>query len=253
MNKRQDQIIEILKLKKNVSIDYLCQTLTYSRSTIRRDIMGLEEIGLVKRDKGYVGLLVSGSKEKHFKIRNRENLDKKKIIAELAIDFITDGMSIFLDASSTVLQLCPYLCQYKNLTVVTNGIEIADYLIKYSTVEIFMVGGYVREGSTAVVGEPAIDYMKQFNLDLAILSANGLDEKGFYEPSLQQSIAKRCMIENADMSIVLCDSSKMGQRYKFTLAYYDEVSYLITDSEPPLSVQEGAHKSNCEIIYLGKE
>ncbi|MEG0326249.1 MAG: DeoR family transcriptional regulator [Cellulosilyticaceae bacterium] len=112
MDTRQNKIIEILRIKKNVSIDYLCQSLSYSTSTIRRDVITLQEMGLVKREKGNVRLLVTSSKEKHFKIRAKENIDKKRVICGLAKDFITDGMSIFLDASSTVLQLVPILAEY---------------------------------------------------------------------------------------------------------------------------------------------
>ncbi|MGL6173149.1 MAG: DeoR/GlpR family DNA-binding transcription regulator [Cellulosilyticaceae bacterium] len=252
MNIRQEKILEILKVKKNISIEKLCEILAYSSSTIRRDIIALQEMGLVKRDKGNVRLLVSNSKEKHFKLRSAENLDKKKIIAELVTDFITDGMSIFLDASTTTLQICSNLTKYKNLTVVTNGIEIVHYLIHHSTVEIFMVGGYVREGSSAIIGEPAIDYIKQFNLDLCIVACTGIDEGGFYEPSLQQSIVKQNMIKQAQTSIMLCDSSKFNQKFKFTLAQYYEIDYLITDEKPLDEIEREAEFNNCEIIYPEK-
>lgn len=252
MSTRKDQIIEILNTKKAVSIDYLCQNLSYSISTIRRDVIALEEMGLVKREKGNVRLLLTGSKEKHFKIRSRENLDKKAIICQLAKDFITNGMSIYLDASSTVLQLVPILAEYSNITIVTNGIETAHALIQIPNIEVFMAGGYVREGSSAIVGEPAVDYIKQFNLDLCILSCNGVDEKGFYEPSMQQSIAKKHMIERADTTIILCDSTKIGQKYKFTLAEYNEIDYFITDKKPTLAICKAAEAADCEIVSLDK-
>ncbi|MEG1278213.1 MAG: DeoR/GlpR family DNA-binding transcription regulator [Cellulosilyticaceae bacterium] len=252
MDTRQNQIIEILRIKKNVSIDYLCQSLSYSTSTIRRDVITLQEMGLVKREKGNVRLLVTSSKEKHFKIRAKENIDKKRVICGLAKDFITDGMSIFLDASSTVLQLVPILAEYKNITVVTNGIEIAHALIQIPDIEIFMSGGYVREGSSAIVGEPAIDYIKQFNLDLCILSCNGVDKKGFYEPSMQQSIVKKYMMKQAEMTIMICDSTKVGNKYKFTLAEYNEIDYFITDKKPIAEIYETAAEANCEMIYADK-
>lgn len=249
MNDRQNKIIEILKSKKEVPIAFLCENLSYSTSTVRRDVIALQEMGLVKRNKGNVRLMVSNSKEKHFKLRNRENVEKKEYIAELALDFIADGMSIFLDGSSTALEFCKKLVPYKNLTIVTNGLEIAHYLIHHSVTEVFMAGGYAREGSSAIVGEPAVEYIKQFNLDLCILSCSGVDEKGFYEPSMQQSIVKKQMIERAETSIMLCDSTKFNQKYKFSLAEYEEIDYFITDKEPPSAICMVAESDDCEIIF----
>lgn len=249
MNERQQKIIEILRQKKKSTIDTLCQTLSYSRSTIRRDIISLEQIGIIKKEKGSIHLLTTTSKEKHFKLRSLENIEKKQQIARLTIDFITDGMSIFLDASSTTFQLCTLLTHYTNLSVVTNGIEIAHYLINHSSIEVFMVGGYIRDGSSSVVGEPAIDYINQFNLDLCIVSCTGLIPKGCYEPSLQQAMTKRAMMANANLVLMLCDSSKFENTYKFKLSAFDSLDYLITDCKPNPSLCEAMTHASCEVIY----
>lgn len=252
MNERQIKIIDFLKMKKTISIDTLCKELSYSRSTIRRDLIALEDIALIARSKGNVTLQTCTSKEKHFLIRNQENLDKKQLITQSALDFLTDGMSVFLDASSTTLQLCPSLSHYKNMTIITNGIEIAHALLPLPNIEVFMAGGYARENSSAIVGEPAIDYLKQFNMDLCILSCTGLDEKGFYEPSLQHSLVKQCVLRQAALNIMLCDSTKFDQKYKFTLAAYHQLNYLITDKKPPEHICQAAFENNCELIYCLK-
>lgn len=249
MNTRQEQILEILKQKKAISTDHLSDLLVYSHSTIRRDLITLEEMGLVKREKGSVRLILTNTKEKHFKLRNKEHLPEKIAICNLSKDFLTDGMSIFLDCSSTILHLCPILAQYKNLTVVTNGIEAAYQLLQNTSVDLFIAGGYTREGSSGIVGESAIDYIKQFNLDLCLLSCHGFDEHGFYEPSMQQALVKKQMIEKSKLSLMLCDHSKVHQNYKFHLASYDQIDYLLTDKEPPKPILDAAMGSNCEIIY----
>lgn len=249
MNTRQEQILEILKQKKAISTDHLSDLLVYSHSTIRRDLISLEEMGLVKREKGSVRLILTNTKEKHFKLRNKEHVSEKITTCNLSKDFLTDGMSIFLDSSSTVLHLCPILSQYKNITVVTNGIEAAYQLLHNSSVELFITGGYSREGSSGIVGESAIDYIKQFNLDLCVLSASGFDENGFYEPSMQQALVKKQMIEKSKLSLMLCDSSKVNKNYKFHLTSYSQIDYLLTDLEPPKIILDAAIGSNCEIIY----
>lgn len=144
-------------------------------------------MGLVKREKGSVRLILTNTKEKHFKLRN-------------------------------------------------------------TSVDLFIAGGYTREGSSGIVGESAIDYIRQFNLDLRLLSAHGFDEDGFYEPSMQQALVKKQMIEKSQLSLMLCDSSKVHQNYKFHLTSYDQIDYLLTDKEPPRPILDAAMRSNCEII-----
>lgn len=249
LNIRQGQILEILKQKKAISIDHLSSVLSYSHSTIRRDLIILEEMGLVQREKGFVRLILTNTKEKHFKLRNKEHIPEKNAICNLVKDFLTDGMSLFLDSSSTVLQLCPLLAKYKNITVVTNGVEIAYELMHNSSVELFITGGYTREGSSGIVGESAIDYIKQFNLDLCVLSCNGFDEKGFYEPSMQQALVKKQMLENAKITLMLCDSSKIHTQYKFHLTSYKELDYLLIEQTPPKTILDAASNGDCEIIH----
>lgn len=253
MNERQKKIMEILEAKKTIPVHYLCDVLSYSRSTIRRDLIELEEMGLIRREKGMVNLKVGRTKERPFKLRNLENKLQKQNLCVIAKDFITDGTSLFLDASSTVLQMAPLLKAYDNLTVVTNGIELAYELIQMPNIELFMVGGYVREGTSAIVGESALEYISQFNLDVCIFSCNGLDEQGLYEPSMQQAITKKKMIEHAEMCILLCDETKLGKKYKFTLAEYSEVDYIVCEGEFPEEWAKAIKETGCEILKAESE
>lgn len=83
-------------------------------------------MGLVQRGRGRVELLVTSSRERHHLLRAGERVEEKKRIAALAADFLSDGMALFLDASTTVRQICPLLRPFQHLTVVTNGLETAQ-------------------------------------------------------------------------------------------------------------------------------
>lgn len=248
MNERQKELVEWLKHKKALTLEEIAKHLAYSTSTIRRDIGVLQDIGLLKLEKGIVKLTLSSSKEKHFKLRNLENSSEKEEIAKLCEDFFRDGMSIFLDGSSTILKVCPILAKYKNITVVTNGVEVAHELMQYAHVEVFMTGGYIRSGTSSIVGEPAMAFIKQFNLDLTILSCSGIDEDAIYDASLQQAYVKKCMLEQAHIRLLLCDSSKFNQVYKFTLGTLRDVDYLLTNALPSVRLEEQARRFECEIL-----
>ncbi|MEG0318916.1 MAG: hypothetical protein RR627_03340, partial [Niameybacter sp.] len=114
--------------------------------------------------------------------------------------------------------------------------------------EVFMAGGYVRESSSGIVGESSLEYIKQFNLDLAILSCAGVDEKGFYEPSMQQAFVKKQMLEQTKLSLMLCDHTKFETNYKFNLASYAQVDYLLTTASPSPTILKASQEQACEIL-----
>ena len=103
INERKREIVESLNQHNGfASINYLSKKLYASRSTIRRDLMSLEEDGILKRSHGYVSLVVKSAKESPISMRQIENLDKKQIIARKMEPLIKDGMVIFLDSSCTL-------------------------------------------------------------------------------------------------------------------------------------------------------
>ena len=129
LNTRQEQLLNLLKQKKTIAIPHLADLLSYSASTIRRDLILLEEMGLVKRDKGNVSIIVTTTKEKHFKLRNQEKIFFiEQTLAQLATDFITDGSSMFLDSKvqqsysfvpySITIKILPLLPMVSKLLIV---------------------------------------------------------------------------------------------------------------------------------------
>ena len=248
MNTRQLELMERIKEKKALPLEALAKEVAYSVSTIRRDVMLLEEVGLVKLEKGMVKLVVSTAREKHYKLRSLEHTHGKGAIAKLCQDFLADGMSIFMDSSSTVLQVCKVVAQYKDITVITNGVEIAYELMQYPNVEVFIAGGYIKPHTSSIIGEPAIHYLEQFNFDLAFLSCAGIDDKRIYEASLQQTYVKRGVMARTKVNVLLCDSSKTYKSYKYTLGTLQEIDYLLMDEVPPKAIVEVAEKMDCEVV-----
>ena len=109
-NVRKQQILDVLNKCNGIStIDSLCRRVYASRSTVRRDLIALEEEGTIKRSHGYVSVIVKSANESPIGMRRIENLDKKQIIVGKAAPLLKDDMVIFLDSSSTVCQLAPML------------------------------------------------------------------------------------------------------------------------------------------------
>lgn len=248
-SERSNKIMELLKVKKILSIDHLCNELFCSKATLRRDLLELEDMGLINRVRGGVSLVVSGNSEYSYTFREMENRDSKLYICQLAADFLSDGMSIFMDSSSTVLNICPYLKEKKHITVVTNGIATAFNLIENQCAETYIAGGYIKNASTSIVGEHAASYFDKYNADLAILSCRGIDADGLYEANQQQAFVKQHMIANAKKTIVLCDSSKLGKNFFYKLTSFHNISAVITEIKPQEDILKSILSADCELIY----
>ena len=246
---RLAKIISILKIKKNMTNFDLCKHLFCSQSTLRRDLIKLEKDDLIRRTHGGASINSNSNSEFSYFFRETEHIDEKEYICNIANDFITHGQALFLDPSSTVNKLCDHLEDYSNLIIVTNGLRNALHLSKVEQVKVFIVGGEVKNNSTAVLGEVAGTFLKNFKADIAFISCRGADLDGIYEADLNQALFKRHMIENAKKTILLCDSSKFNSTHFFKLTTYHNIDVLITNKKLDASYQEALEKCDCEIIY----
>ena len=228
---RKEQILDILKMKKAVSVEELCQTLYTSGATIRRDLQMLEKDGMIKRTHGGAVLLEGNSTETPLVLRESENSQKKQAISELAVTHIADGMTLFLDSSSTASYIIRQLPPFKGLKVITNGIKTASLLSEYKNIKTYCTGGIIRDNSRSLVGHAAENFISQFNADIAFMSCRGMSvDKGATDPSDEEAYIKKEYIKNSDKRILLCDTTKIGVNYFCKVAPLNEFDFIITNS-----------------------
>ena len=122
-DQRREEIRRIILRHESVRVTDLAQTLNVTPETIRGDLTFLEEKGFLYRSRGTASLRLSGA-EPPMELRMRENTDAKKAISEAAFDLVKDDMVIYFSASSTALYLGKLLVLRKNITVVTNSIDM---------------------------------------------------------------------------------------------------------------------------------
>lgn len=239
IHERKREIVEHLNQHNGIaSMNYLCKRLYASRSTIRRDLLSLEEDGILKRSHGYVSLIVKSAKESPIGMRQIENQDKKQSIAKKTDSLIKDGMVIFLDSSSTVCQLAPILKTKHNITIITNGINIANELSHAQNLTCFLCPGVLKHQSLSIVGEFTSEFIKNFHAELAILSCKAIRENGVFEGDDSQGLVKKSMMENADKTILLCDTTKENAVGFFKTSDFDKLSCLISDASFSPSLQK---------------
>ncbi len=246
---RKERIIELIKNSGgSCNTNYMCKKLFASRSTIRRDLIALEEEGIIQRQHGSIRLMIESASETSATMRKMINQDKKNLIAKLARDYIKDNMVIFLDSSSTVSTLAPILTQFKNLTVITNGLNIAGHLANASSIKCYICPGVIKNKSMSIIGEYASRFLENFRADLVFFSTKALHPDGLFEGDDSQALCKRRMIENANKKILLCDNTKEYSSAYFKLCTYADVDILISNDMLSEALSASIRGQNCEIV-----
>ncbi len=248
---REDQIIKILKKQNSISVNELSKILFASTSTIRRDLTNLENKGLVVRTFGGVYLSKNTfNKETPFKYREETNVIEKRNLCQKALAYIKDNMSLFLDSSTTILQIVHYLNNFKNLTIITNGFEIANEILNNTKHQVILTGGIIQTNSNSMLGTITNSVLNNLHADLSILSSTGIDiDFGVSESTLDQSEAKKIMNKNSDMCIYLVDDSKFNKKGINKTSSLIDIDIIITNKKPNDEFIKYFKDNNIKIIY----
>lgn len=226
LNSRQKKILEKINNTGSVRVAELSETLYFSEMTIRRDLQMMEKEGLLKRVHG--GAVMNESEFKYpMWYRMEINKEQKKVLALRAKKYLRDGQVIFFNSSSTLSYLLPYLRQYKNLTVITNSVNILFQTSKMH-IPCFLTGGRYNEIEGSLSGRQAEVFLKTINPDIAFLSCEALSEDGQVTDG-DADIAEidKIAVERAKTSVLLMDRSKKGALLTYTVCRTDDFTEVI--------------------------
>lgn len=248
---RRKKLLSLLKKHKNMRNADLQKKLYCSSSTLRRELIQLEKEGLIRRYRG--GVVFEVEQNHTIALHYRENVMvvPKKHIAEIASIFIGEGMCIFVDSSSTVKALLPYLGTLSNCVVLTNGLLIAYELLQScsESTKIYMLGGEVIKDAESVIGDYGNSFLEIFNIDLFFLSSTGLDTDGIYEANFSQALFKKKIMRLANQTILLVDHTKFGKKHAYKFSDWTSFESIVTDMPPSQEYIILAKNSSTELLY----
>jgi len=232
MHNRKDLILEILRNHSRfVTVEQLSEKLFVSGATIRRDLSELERSKLIRRTRGGAILMESISNETPMVLREGRNEMEKQIIAAIARDYVKDGMTIFLDSSSTVFTFARNLGHLSNLTIITNNLKILWLLSEQKGVTLICAGGRLKERSMSFFGESTVQFISRLNADAAFVSTIGFTfENGSSEGSEDECFVKRAYIANSREKYLLADTTKLGKEFIYRTAPLSAYTRVITES-----------------------
>lgn len=209
---RQAKIILFLEKEKSITVTDLSHRFSVSVDTIRRDLKQLEERDLIIKTHG--GVMMKDHNLKSTKVTFRQDIltKEKKVIALKALDYIKDGDIIFLDGSSTTLQVIPYLTM-KDLTIVTNSIYTAHEVLENSIeCTLHVIGGSILQNIGSAINASSHQYLTEFKFKKAFISCCSVDfEEGYFDINSEEAIMKRLIIERSEHIYWLLDHTKFNQ------------------------------------------
>lgn len=248
---RKNAILSRLSEEGRVVVSPLAKEFGVTEETIRRDIDRLAKEGLAK--KTYGGAVSAGSAQTAdlpYQVRKHANVERKERIAEKIAQMISDGDRIMLDASSTVFCLVKKLKQKKNLTVITNSVEILLELSDIPGWTVLSTGGTLKEGALSLVGSSAEKMIRGYHVDIAVCSAKGLDaEMGITESSERDAEIKQVIFAAADRRILALDATKFGRISFVRVCGMEAVDTIVTDERPSDEWMERLAGQNIDVIY----
>jgi len=236
VEERQSKILGHVAEKGEIKIQEICEMFEISDMTARRDLNDLDRRGLLRRVHGGAVASLGRSYEPPFQSRSTKNEALKKAIGAKASELIFDGDSLALDVGTTTLEVARHLSQKRNLTILTNCLQIANLLVGSLSLEVearlIITGGIIRPRELSMIGSITQDVYRSFHTDKAFIGIGGISiENGLTEYNIEDSEIKKILLQNAREKIIVADSSKLGETTFNTVGPLEAVDTIITDSE----------------------
>lgn len=249
---RQRAIADRVQERGSVRAAELAALFDVTGETIRRDLMALEERGILRRAHG--GAVAAAGAETSFTQRLGVREAEKIAIAERAADLVDDGMRILVDSGTTTLAFARLLRQKRGLVVVTNALSHASELLRNPETTVILTGGVIRRSTLGTVGELAVDGLRQLRVDRAFVAIHSVcAAAGLTYPTFEEVGVKRAMIETATDVTLLVDSSKVGRTSLFLVAPMSDVTRMVTDCQVDADEVARIQETGVEVLVAAND
>ncbi len=227
-SERRDELLRIIRDRGYLNATAASRELGVDSSTIRRDLSRLHQLGLIERSHGgAVG--TRDEAEVPYDVKISKLVPEKQAIGILTASLIPDGSTIILDSGSTSLMVARALLGHRDLTVITPDIRVAAELITRPDVRLIVPGGEGVPETTTVVSQEAVESMRRYHVDVAVIASDALDLDGATNMNGAVVPLKRTMLGAARRRILVADNSKFGRRKLVKVAAVEEFSDIVTD------------------------
>jgi DeoR family glycerol-3-phosphate regulon repressor len=245
---RQGEILDIARETGRVSVDDLARRFDVTPQTIRKDLNDLCDRRLMSRVHGGA-VIDSGVANLSYEARRFVAYEEKVRIGRRAASLVPNRSSLFINIGTTTEEVANALQDHENLLVITNNLNVAMQLRRHPSIEVIVAGGPVRRSDGAVVGSAAVDLIRQFKVDTAVIGVSAIDEDGaLLDFDYREVRVAQAIIENARRVILVADRSKLDRTAPCRIGHLDQVHVFVTDHLPSMPLRELCRTRGIELI-----
>ena len=233
-NPRQINLLDTVRARGTVTVEQLAEMLGVTLQTVRRDVQGLADKGLLTRFHGGVRVPSSTTENIGYSQRASLNAEGKARIARAVAEQVPNDCSLILNIGTTTEAIAQQLLRHTGLRVITNNLNVAAILSNNPNCEVIVAGGLVRSRDRAIVGEATIDFIRQFKGDIALIGVSSIESDGSLRDfDLREVKVAQAIIAQAREVWLAADASKFNRPAMIELATLSRIDCLFTDADPP--------------------
>ena len=243
-NPRQVALLEEVRTRGAVSVERLASRLNVTMQTVRRDVQRLSEAGMLLRFHGGVSLPRQAPAVSAWKERQALRADAKARVARSVAAAIPEGATLMMGVGTTVEAVARELLNKPGLTVITYNLHVATLLSEHSDCKVHVAGGILRGRDNALEGDSAVQFLKQYKVDIGIISALGIDPDGtIRDRDHRDRPVIEAVHEQARESWLVADSSKFNQQALAEVTSLQKMDRVFTEALPPQHITQLLHEA----------
>lgn len=247
-NARQQQILDIARSAGRVTVDDLATRFEVTPQTIRKDLNELCDQRLLSRIHGGA-IISSGVENVGYEARRFISQDEKRAIGAAAAAIIPNNTSLFINIGTTTEEVARALLDHEGLLVITNNINVANILYRHERIEVIVAGGPVRRSDGGIIGGAAVDFIRQFKVDHAVIGTSAIDEEGaLLDFDYREVRVSQAIIGNAREVILVSDRLKFERSAPVRIGHISQVDVFVTDALTSAPVAELCRASGVRVI-----
>ncbi len=236
---RLEKMEEYIRSSSSVSLDQLCDVFGVSKNTVRRDVAQLLQTrGDLKKIYGGVAVQRSAMLPPPFTERLSVNQSVKSRLGALAASYVQDGDIIYVDSGTTTCHIIDHLKEVKDVTVVTNSLEVINRAIPIPGLTVLSLSGKLNRKTLSFTGQSTIEVLEDFNIGKAFMAANGLTvENGATQSTSIEFAIKKMVVGCSKEVVMMLESRKFNVVSLMTYCKLEQIDRIITDALPPEDFQ----------------
>jgi DeoR family glycerol-3-phosphate regulon repressor len=226
---RRQEILALARVQGRLTVEDLASRFAVTPQTIRKDLKELCDQRLLSRVHGGA-IIASGVENVEYEARRFVAQEEKRAIGIAAAALIPNNSSLFVNIGTTTEEVARALLDHQGLLVITNNINVATILYRHPRIDVIIAGGPVRRSDGGVIGAAAVDFIRQFKVDHAVIGASAIDEGGaLLDFDYREVRVSQAIIENARHVILVSDRLKFERSAPVRIGHISQVDAFVTD------------------------